>query len=96
MRGPADVLALIYSRIGGEDYPCKTAHTLAFSIAGQLFPVDPRDFGSQSYDDSPSTCTPALAPADPPGGGFLYSWSLGDPFLKGYQHFTLYYDKPES
>ncbi|KZV76796.1 acid protease [Peniophora sp. CONT] len=89
VRGPADVLALIYSRIGGEDYPCKAAHTLAFSIAGQLFPIDPRDFGSQSYDDSPATCTPALAPADPPGGGFLYSWSLGDPFLKG--ALTAYY-----
>ena len=28
-------------------------------------------------------CVPALAVTDPPGvGGFLYSWSLGDPFLK--------------
>lgn len=29
-------------------------------------------------------CTPNLAPTDAPElGAYLYSWSLGDPFLKG-------------
>lgn len=74
-----------------------------------MFPVDPRDFGTQvsssssssssSGDDggddddggdedeggdgSEPTCSFNLAVTDPPGsGGFLYSWSLGDPFLR--------------
>lgn len=89
-------------------YPCSKPHTLAFEIGGRMFPVDPRDFGTQvssssssssssSGDDggdgddgddedgdgSEPTCSFNLAVTDPPGsGGFLYSWSLGDPFLK--------------
>lgn len=32
----------------------------------------------------PVWCTPNLAPTDAPElGAYLYSWSLGDPFLKG-------------
>ncbi|KAF8876948.1 aspartic peptidase domain-containing protein [Infundibulicybe gibba] len=57
----------------------------AIDIGGKLFPVDPRDFVSQVYKDSVATCIANLAPADPPakeGTGYLYSWSLGDPFLK--------------
>ncbi|KAI0029598.1 aspartic peptidase domain-containing protein [Vararia minispora EC-137] len=83
VRGPQDVLSAIYTILGSDTYPCAHAHTLAFSVGGRLFPVDPRDFGSQTYDDTPTICTPNLAPADTPAGGFLYSWSLGDPFLKG-------------
>lgn len=34
-------------------------------------------------DDGEPMCSFNLAVTDPPGsGGFLYSWSLGDPFLK--------------
>lgn len=47
-----------------------------------MFAVDPRDFVSQSDSGSVANCTPNLAITDPPGNGFLYSWSLGDPFLK--------------
>jgi hypothetical protein len=50
-----------------------------------MFPVDPLDFMSQAYTDNMSSCLPNLAPTDAPieGKSFLYSWSLGDPFLKG-------------
>jgi hypothetical protein len=84
VRGPEDVLGAIYAHLGGETYACADAHTLEFSIGGRLFPLDPRDFGSQAYYDTPTICTPNLAPADPPTNGFLYAWSLGDPFLKGF------------
>lgn len=49
-----------------------------------MFPVDPRDFTTQVYEDSLVSCSPNLAATDPPaqGSGYLYSWSLGDPFLK--------------
>lgn len=49
-----------------------------------MFPVDPRDFLTQAYQDSVDTCLPNLAVTDPPEeGSYLYSWSLGSPFLKG-------------
>ncbi|EIM84055.1 acid protease [Stereum hirsutum FP-91666 SS1] len=121
IRGPSDVLSTIASMISSSSsdananantntvtYPCSEPHTLAFEIGGRMFPVDPRDFGTQvssssssssssSGDDggdgddgddedgdgSEPTCSFNLAVTDPPGsGGFLYSWSLGDPFLK--------------
>jgi len=50
-----------------------------------MFPVDPRDFITQAFQNSVDVCEPNLAATDPPqtgGGGYLYSWSLGDPFLK--------------
>ena len=50
-----------------------------------MFPVDPRDFVTQAFQHSVAECMSILAATDPPrpgGGGFLYSWSLGDPFLK--------------
>jgi len=50
-----------------------------------MFPVDPRDFIAQAFQNSVDQCMPNLAATDPPqagGGGYLYSWSLGDPFLK--------------
>ena len=51
-----------------------------------MFPIDPRDFGSQAYVDTVEECVPNIAVTDTPSssGGFLYSWSLGDPFLKSY------------
>ncbi|THG96042.1 hypothetical protein EW026_g5721 [Hermanssonia centrifuga] len=82
IRGPQDVIAQIHSSLGGEDFDCGMPHNLTFQIGGKLFPVDPRDFIHQSFTDSVQQCTTALAVTDPPGDGFLYSWSLGDPFLK--------------
>ena len=82
IRGPKDVLDAITVLLGGDTYDCAEAHTLAFQIGGSLYPVDPRDFGSQKYEDTTSQCTPNLAPTDPPSSGLLYSWSIGDPFLK--------------
>lgn len=71
-------------------FDCSTPHNLTFMIGGKPFPVDPRDFAHPAavkpgtvYADEVARCTPALAQTDPPGeGGFMYSWSLGDPFLK--------------
>lgn len=49
-----------------------------------MFPVDPRDLIQQVYDNDASTCTTQLSSANTPVvGRFLYSWSLGAPFLKG-------------
>jgi hypothetical protein len=48
-----------------------------------MFPVDPRDFGNQDFSNSVDTCVPSIHATDPPvEGRYLYSWSLGDPFLK--------------
>ncbi|KAL5522860.1 hypothetical protein ACEPAG_8878 [Sanghuangporus baumii] len=64
-------------------YPCEEAYSLEFEFSGQRFQVDPRDFG-RPVDDSEHFCVPNLAPTDPPQlGGYLYSWSLGEPFLRG-------------
>ncbi|KAI0066911.1 acid protease [Artomyces pyxidatus] len=82
MRGPQDVIQNIIDILGGNKYPCADAHTLGFQIGGKLFTVDPRDFGTQAFTNEDDVCTPSLASTDPPGHGFLYSWSLGDPFLK--------------
>ena len=64
-------------------YPCSTPHTLSFQIAGQQFPVDPRDFIVQNTLGDATTCVADnLASTDAPSNGTLFSWSLGDPFLK--------------
>jgi phytepsin len=48
-----------------------------------MFPVDPRDFVNQAFIDSVDLCSSNLDATDPPAeGGYLYSWSLGIPFLK--------------
>lgn len=48
-----------------------------------MFPVDPRDFVSQNKDGDATTCIANnLVATDPPSRGALFSWSLGDPFLK--------------
>ncbi|PCH37131.1 acid protease [Wolfiporia cocos MD-104 SS10] len=87
IRGPKDVINHILARFGGPDssFSCTTPHNLSFSIGGKLFPVDPRDFAQpvRTMAAGEARCTAALAATDPPGnGGFLFSWSLGDPFLK--------------
>lgn len=64
-------------------YPCATPHSLAFQIGGQMFPIDPRDFVSQDKSGDATTCIANnVVSTDPPSNGALFSWSLGDPFLK--------------
>jgi phytepsin len=85
IRGPPDVIQSITNTLGGNgNFPCADAHSLAFQIGGKMFPVDPRDFVQQAFQGSVDVCTSTFAATDPPRGGtgFLYSWSLGDPFLK--------------
>jgi len=77
------VVSSIKNKLGrGGMYPCSEPHTLAFQIGGVLFPVDPRDFGTQALTNSVSLCTPNIVATDPPRSSSLYSWSLGTPFLK--------------
>ncbi|KAA1478680.1 acid protease [Dentipellis sp. KUC8613] len=86
IRGPQDVVEAMSNVLGGQTYPCARPHNLTFQIGGSFFPVDPRDFGSQAYEDNTEDCMPSVVATDPPasnGSGFLYSWNLGDPFLKG-------------
>ncbi|KAJ3864052.1 aspartic peptidase domain-containing protein [Lentinula novae-zelandiae] len=70
---------------------CTTPHTLAFQIGGRMFPVEWRDLEEKGNGGKKRQCYLNLAPTDVPttttttggeGGGYLYSWSLGDPFLK--------------
>jgi len=87
IRGPRDVVNHILNQFDGPNnsFDCSVAHNLTFQIGGGFFSVDPRDFASpvNPSPDGSMRCSPALAATDPPGnGGFLYSWSLGDPFLK--------------
>lgn len=89
IRGPKDVVKHIMSQFDEPDYSfdCSVAHNLSFVIGGVTFSVDPRDFAVPMSANSTGNprCTPAVVATDPPGnGGFLYSWSLGDPFLKSY------------
>ena len=83
IRGPSDIVDVITSTLGPE-FPCNEPHTLAFSIGGKMFPVDPRDLIQQAFGNDASTCTTKLSSANTPvAGRFLFSWSLGAPFLKG-------------
>ncbi|KAG9309609.1 aspartic peptidase domain-containing protein [Chiua virens] len=86
IRGPPDVVTQIYSRLGGPKFACSPPHSLVFQIAGKMFPVDPRDFVSQVRASDPDMCVANVVATDVPvsdGTGYLYSWNLGDPFLKG-------------
>ncbi|KAG2114437.1 aspartic peptidase domain-containing protein [Suillus cothurnatus] len=86
IRGPPDVISYIQNMLGGPHFACSFPHTLAFQIGGRMFPVDPRDFINQVRSGNAQVCGANLAQTDVPvlgGGGYLYSWSLGDPFLKG-------------
>ncbi|KAL1740991.1 aspartic peptidase domain-containing protein [Schizophyllum fasciatum] len=84
LRGPADVLRAIAGRLGGDVFPCAEPHALEFEFGGARFAVDPRDFAVPAYEGDVEHCTAALAATDTPtiGEGYLYSWSLGIPFLK--------------
>ncbi|KAI3607677.1 hypothetical protein WG66_005018 [Moniliophthora roreri] len=84
LRGPPDTVREIQERLGGFRFACDTPHTLAFVIGGKMFPVDPRDFITQIFEDSVETCGMNVVATDTPtrGDGYLYSWSLGVPFLK--------------
>ncbi|GJF00003.1 acid protease [Phanerochaete sordida] len=84
IRGPQDVIASIMDSLGGETFDCSVPHNLTFLIGGKSFPIDPRDFIHQTTSESNEpACSANLAVTDPPSAdGFLYSWSLGDPFLK--------------
>ncbi|KZT39855.1 acid protease [Sistotremastrum suecicum HHB10207 ss-3] len=88
IRGPQDVTNQIMTSLTGSTdprrttIPCSASHNLAFQIGGQMFPIDPRDFVSQDVEGNVNRCDPNLVSTDPPSNGFLYSWSLGDPFLK--------------
>ncbi|KAG6878986.1 hypothetical protein C0992_006080, partial [Termitomyces sp. T32_za158] len=94
LRGPSDVVSEITSKLGNT-FPCDEPHMLAFQIGGKMFPVDPRDFIMQVNLNDVNNCTASLVTTDPPAiGGFLFSWSLGDPFLKRYVHVTPFHFKP--
>ncbi|KIM43824.1 hypothetical protein M413DRAFT_443706 [Hebeloma cylindrosporum] len=84
LRGPSDVVELIYSRLGTDGiFPCSEPHSLAFEIGGKMFPVDPRDFASQAFPDNVQRCNANLVSTDAPRvGGYQFGWSLGVPFLK--------------
>ncbi|KAF7377383.1 Peptidase A1 domain-containing protein [Mycena sanguinolenta] len=84
IRGPGDVVKMINSQVG-KTFDCTTPHTLAFSIGGKLFPIDARDFASPASKKNVSQCSANVVETDSPvvGQGYQYSWSLGDPFIKG-------------
>lgn len=92
IRGPQDVVNNILSAVSPAyaadssakpTLPCASAHNLTYQIGGRLFPVDPRDFIAQAENGNASTCVASsVVSTDPPSVGTLFSWSLGDPFLK--------------
>ncbi|KAJ4471235.1 aspartic peptidase domain-containing protein [Lentinula lateritia] len=93
IRGPSDVVNSILTTVSPNYNPastnslpvldCTTAHTLAFQIGGKMFPVDPRDFISDTKATNTKTCeADNVVATDPPSVGALFRWSLGDPFLK--------------
>ncbi|KAF8483152.1 aspartic peptidase domain-containing protein [Gautieria morchelliformis] len=87
IRGPQDVVQALLTSVTGSSsatatYDCSVPHTLAFQIGGAMFPIDPRDFLMLPQGGNAKSCQPNVVATDPPHSGFLYSWSLGDPFLK--------------
>ena len=92
VRGPSDVVNSVLSKVStayasnssqAPTLSCTSAHRLAFQIGGKLFPVDPRDFVTQNTVHDAATClASSVVSTDPPSSGALFSWSLGDPFLK--------------
>lgn len=63
--------------------PCDEGHNLTFQIGGKLFPVDPRDFVAQNKQGDAANCVASnVVSTDAPSVGALFSWNLGDPFLK--------------
>lgn len=91
IRGPPDVVAQIHTTLGGTRFACSPPHSLEFQIGGRLFPVDPRDFVSEARPGDPDLCSANVVSTDVPVSGdtgYLYSWNLGDPFLKGWVAFS--------
>ena len=91
IRGPDDVVQDLLTTVDPSfgstsntaTIPCLDAHTLAFQIGGQMFPVDPRDFTSQNKKGDVTTCIANnVVGTDAPSSGALFSWNLGDTFLK--------------
>jgi len=96
IRGPADVVQAIYSSVSPTfnasatniiaPYDCSVPHNLSFQFGGKQFPVDPRDFLSPTLvsNNTNGECDAAgnVVKTDPPALGALFSWSLGDTFLK--------------
>jgi phytepsin len=82
--GPPDLIKLINNTIGGS-FDCTSNHTLTFQIGGKIFPIDARDFAIQAASGSPNKCVASIeAMKVPKGDGsiFLYSWNLGNTFLR--------------
>lgn len=86
IRGPQDVVQSLMTSVTSSStattYACSVPHTMSFQIGGKMFPVDPRDFLAPVQGGRVPQCQPNVVATDPPRDGFLYSWSLGDPFLK--------------
>ena len=92
IRGPSDVVNNIMTQVSpayaanpssDPTLPCSSAHDLVFQIGGKKFPVDARDFVSQDDAGDATTCVANnVVSTDPPSTGALFSWNLGDPFLK--------------
>jgi len=86
LRGPSDVVQNILSSVSDNaaaTLPCAVPHTLSFEIGGKMFPIDPRDFISQSVAGDATNCVADnIVATDPPNVGALFRWSLGDPFMK--------------
>ena len=92
IRGPSDVVNDILTKVSPSFaadptaqpiLPCDAGHNLTFQIGGKFFPVDPRDFVSQNAQGDATNCVANnVVSTDPPGVGALFSWNLGDPFLK--------------
>ncbi|KAL1950468.1 hypothetical protein VTO73DRAFT_5592 [Trametes versicolor] len=92
IRGPSDVVNNILSTVSpayaadstaSPLLPCDEGHNLTFQIGGKLFPVDPRDFVAQNKQGDAANCVASnVVSTDAPSVGALFSWNLGDPFLK--------------
>jgi hypothetical protein len=86
---PPEVLEVMLNTIGIEgnstfaNISCSKAVDLTFIISGKEFKVDPLDFiGGQSSDQHCNSSN--LIPADLPSPGALFSWIIGDVFMKFY------------
>ncbi|KAI0770023.1 aspartic peptidase domain-containing protein [Fomes fomentarius] len=92
IRGPEDVVNNILRQVSpafaadstaAPTLPCDDGHTLAFQIGGKMFPTDPRDFVAQNKAGDATTCVANnLVSTDGPTSGRLFSWNIGDPFLR--------------
>ena len=59
--------------------PCGAPHNLTFQIGGKPFAIDTNDFVAQRNS---STCVANVVDIPAPSNGSLFSWSLGQPFLR--------------